>query len=225
MGIFTKNICSICNEGNGSKKLADGYICKDCVKKCFPFIVTLSWKDISSENANRAIEATNQNEQLSQIFKPTKKVEKYISFDEVNKLWKANSSVVIFNYNDIINFELIEDGNSISQGAFTGGIQTNKIISELKIKITTRKEMCPEIYIFFVVTGSVKANSIVYRSYKRAAESIISQLTIIADSVNRVGRENQFSEADEILKYKKLCDNGIITQEEFIAKKNQLLGL
>ena len=33
------------------------------------------------------------------------------------------------------------------------------------------------------------------------------------------------SGADEILKYKKLLDEGILTQEEFDAKKKQLLGL
>ena len=34
-----------------------------------------------------------------------------------------------------------------------------------------------------------------------------------------------FSAADEILKFKKLMDDGIITQEEFDAKKKQLLGM
>lgn len=33
------------------------------------------------------------------------------------------------------------------------------------------------------------------------------------------------SSADEILKFKKLLDDGVITQEEFDAKKKQLLGL
>ena len=33
-----------------------------------------------------------------------------------------------------------------------------------------------------------------------------------------------FSAADEILKFKQLLDAGIITQEEFDAKKKQLLG-
>lgn len=33
------------------------------------------------------------------------------------------------------------------------------------------------------------------------------------------------SGADEILKYKKLLDDGILTQDEFDAKKKQLLGL
>ena len=36
---------------------------------------------------------------------------------------------------------------------------------------------------------------------------------------------NSTSEADELKKYKELLDNGTITQEEFDAKKKQLLGL
>lgn len=35
----------------------------------------------------------------------------------------------------------------------------------------------------------------------------------------------QLSSADEIAKFKSLLDQGVITQEEFDAKKKQLLGL
>ena len=35
---------------------------------------------------------------------------------------------------------------------------------------------------------------------------------------------NQASSADELLKYKQLLDSGVITQEEFDAKKRQLIG-
>jgi predicted Zn-dependent peptidase len=35
----------------------------------------------------------------------------------------------------------------------------------------------------------------------------------------------QTSSADELKKYKDLLDQGIITQEEFDAKKKQILGL
>ena len=36
---------------------------------------------------------------------------------------------------------------------------------------------------------------------------------------------NSTSNADELKKYKELFDGGVITQEEFDAKKKQLLGL
>lgn len=37
--------------------------------------------------------------------------------------------------------------------------------------------------------------------------------------------QNQASDADELLKFKQLLDAGVITQEEFDAKKKQILGL
>ena len=38
-------------------------------------------------------------------------------------------------------------------------------------------------------------------------------------------KEGSQSTADELKKFKELLDSGIITQEEFDAKKKQLLGL
>ena len=40
-----------------------------------------------------------------------------------------------------------------------------------------------------------------------------------------INQESHQSNADELKKYKELLDSGIITQEEFDAKKKQLLGL
>ena len=38
-------------------------------------------------------------------------------------------------------------------------------------------------------------------------------------------KQTNISQADELKKFKELLDNGVITQEEFDAKKKQLLGL
>ena len=38
-------------------------------------------------------------------------------------------------------------------------------------------------------------------------------------------KEDNYDSMNELKKYKKLLDDGIITQEEFDAKKRQLLGL
>lgn len=57
----------------------------------------------------------------------------------------------------------------------------------------------------------------------------MSALQLIVDSAkNAVSEESDrgpVSAADEILKYKNLLDAGIITEEEFNAKKTQLLNL
>lgn len=249
MGLFgTKEICSVCNEYESSKKLVDGCICKECIKRSRPCIITLSWKNIDVEKVRRAITASENNAELMEMFQPTKKVQKYISFDERNKLWTISGYNILFKYEDILSYELLEDGESITKGglggalvggalfggagAIVGGItgkkKTKKEINEFRIKIITRNEFYPEVYINFLIAGSIKSGSMTYKGYKDAAQKIITELTLITDSLS--GNESlndvaMISGADEIVKYKKLFDDGIITQEEFDAKKRQLLGL
>ncbi|MGI6030792.1 MAG: SHOCT domain-containing protein [Eubacteriales bacterium] len=47
-----------------------------------------------------------------------------------------------------------------------------------------------------------------------------------ADEIHQnAGGSQTISSADELKKFKELLDSGVITQEEFEAKKKQLLGL
>lgn len=58
--------------------------------------------------------------------------------------------------------------------------------------------------------------------------SVISNILLERQKDNKERTETQvvnFTNADEIKKYKELLENGTITQEEFDAKKKQLLGL
>lgn len=58
------------------------------------------------------------------------------------------------------------------------------------------------------------------------AQEINRRFTEKKSAMNEMTREPQItSAADEILKFKQLLDAGIITSEEFEAKKKQLLGL
>lgn len=57
-------------------------------------------------------------------------------------------------------------------------------------------------------------NKLIIQRQEQKAKAIAQQTSI-----------NQVSNADELRKYKQLLDDGIITAEEFDAKKNQLLGL
>ena len=61
--------------------------------------------------------------------------------------------------------------------------------------------------------------------YPKAQEalSVLSSKTQCQKSENSA--YDEVPAADEILKFKKLLDEGIITQEEFDLKKKQLLGL
>ena len=62
-------------------------------------------------------------------------------------------------------------------------------------------------------------------SYNDSAQRILSQLALITDSASNATSNSSDGIPDEIVKYKKLLDQGIITQEEFDAKKRQLLQL
>lgn len=68
---------------------------------------------------------------------------------------------------------------------------------------------------------------------KSSARNINTKIHEVLDSMksisnfsdNQENSNNHISSADEIMKYKELLDNNIITDEEFEAKKKQLLGL
>lgn len=243
----TKEICCICNQSEGDKKIAGGMICKKCISDCGQFLLTLSWKNVSVERVQQAISANKQNQEYLNIFHSTNKFEKYVDIDENNKLWKVPcfSPNIIFSYNDIISYELLQDGEAITKGGLGGAVvggalfggvgaivggnvgskKTKQEISEYRIKIVTRNICYPEIYINFLITGKVKSDSILYKTYVGNAQHVLSLLAIITDSASNISTSSSISIPDEIIKYKKLLDEGIITQEEFDTKRAQLLNL
>lgn len=100
----------------------------------------------------------------------------------------------------------------------------------MKIRLTVKDMNNPTEYIDMnPVRIRMKRSSGQYRKNLEETQEILSCLELII-------RENQKSlsasenskpadAADEILKYKKLLDAGTITQEEYEAKKKQLLNL
>lgn len=241
-----KELCCICNQNDGTRKIMEGMVCKECISKCGEFLRTLDSKNTSSESIKQAMCANEINTKNLDIFHSTNHFEKYISLDENNKLWKVPCSFpnLVFSYDDIISYELLQDGQSITKGslgsaivggAVLGGVgaivgsnigskKTKQVISEYRIKIVTNNICFPEVYINFLATGKVKSNSILYKAYTGYAQRVLSLLDIITNN-SSLTVDSSTSAADEIKKYKNLLDEGIITQEEFDAKKKQLLNL
>ncbi|MGL5436375.1 MAG: SHOCT domain-containing protein [Lachnospiraceae bacterium] len=244
MGLFgKKEPCCICGSSNASKTISDGTICSECQAKSG--LITMNWKSVSSDRVKTAIKATETNKERQAMFKQTKKIEKYLFIDE-SKNWfqiPAYGSLV-FDINDIVNYEVIEDGESLTKGGLgsaiaggvlfggvgavvggiTGGKTTKKVIQELRVKFVTRNPIYPEIYINILTTGKIKSGSILYNAYYGHLQSILTALTLMKNAAQDQ-ETSKISSADEILKYKNLLDQGIITQDEFEAKKKQLLGL
>ena len=88
---------------------------------------------------------------------------------------------------------------------------------------------------FGILKGTIKINTrtevVKFEAKKsetlRLASLIETVIKEVVDSnkVPNVQQVNQISAADELKKFKELLDSGLISQEEFDAKKKQLLGL
>ncbi|MDL0397548.1 SHOCT domain-containing protein, partial [Clostridioides difficile] len=149
-------------------------------------------------------------------------------------------------FDDILEFELLEDGETIVKGglgrAITGGVlfggtgavvggitgkkTSRKVVEIFKIKITVKDINNPIEYIN-LINSKVKTNSSIYQKAFSDAQEILSILSIITKYNVMEDKKKSISSstADEILKYKNLLDMEAITQEEFDAKKKELLNL
>lgn len=254
MGLFSKKeTCSICKDGLTKIKLSDGYICGKCLKESGLFPIKKPLKTVTIEEAINLINKNAENKECVKSFNPTKKIGVYIEFDDNKKQWlipdgfagkKINPKV--YNYKDIIEFELLEDGETITKGglgsaiaggvllggvgAIVGGVtgkkKTNSIVNSLQIKITLNNMSNPNVYIK-LIKSKTKTNSFTYKTSYKLAQDILSVLSIIVENNEKSKNEvkNISSEVDEILKFKNLLDDGIITQEEFDKKKKIILGI
>lgn len=261
MGFFDlKVVCAICENETGLNRsqIADKkWMCPSCFKAAGfnkPGILQKPIKHMTVEDVNVAIQKNKENENELASFTPTKKISNFVEFDDTQKKWVILSGLfgkrdksTVYNYSDIVDFELLEDGESISQGglgralvggalfggvgAIVGGVtgkRKNKATcNSLKIKVTLNDINNPVVYITFLNTQT-KKDGFVYKNLFKEAHECLSVLQLICDNqsdsqniINVAGN----SAADEIKKFKSLLDEGIITQEEFDAKKKELLKL
>lgn len=91
----------------------------------------------------------------------------------------------------------------------------------------------PAVYIDFISGGAeFKKAGIIYRTAVNQAQECLALFEIMINDAKGEETKSEISEtssnittADEIRKFKELLDEGVITQDEFDAKKKQLLGL
>ena len=155
-----------------------------------------------------------------------------------------------YSYKDISDFELIEDDVSLASGglaraavggvlfggagaivgAVTGTNTAKGACRSLRVKIGLLGEDSGVEYIDIITVRTEKKDRL-YEDALKCGHEILLGLQSACDYVKQHKKEEPisvaapFSEADEILKFKNLLDMGVITQEEFDAKKKQLLGI
>ncbi len=238
-----EEICSVCNVNVASKKLEDGCICKSCMERGYDR--SQPWRKMTVDMVKNSIDLKKRMDEHAAVFHVTDKVKPYFEEDNISRLIRVNGEIYLA-WDDVIDFQLVEDGNEVSRGglggAVLGGIlfgeegavvgrnatqKSVKTVNELAIKIITRNEKFPQVRID-LVTSTLDTNTRAYRKAAEAAEKIITLLTVVMDTNEREALEDSASAsapsaADEIKKYKDLLDEGALTPEEFEEKKKELL--
>lgn len=156
----------------------------------------------------------------------------------------------IYNYTDLINYEIYENNNSVVQGTIgktliggaffglggmiLGGNSKRKISSKcddlrLIIRVNDINNTCLSVQ---YISKNIDKNSSKYKIYKDELFEIVSVLEYMMNDVKKidVSNKNEISlnsqtDREKLEDLKKLLDEGIITQEEFEAKKKQILNL
>lgn len=162
----------------------------------------------------------------------------YVTSDPQNK---RAENYTLFSYDQIVSFELLENGESVASGgigrAALGGIlfggvgavvgastrSYKSVCEELKIKVTVKDYKDPAFYIPLIIIGTNKSSS-EYKEKMKMAQNILSKLQLIT-SVSAPEKTETMDKFEEIKKYKNLLDEGIISQEDFENKKKELLNL
>ncbi|WP_348920165.1 SHOCT domain-containing protein [Enterococcus rotai] len=180
----------------------------------------------------------------AKTFKSSKSVDDLLFIDTGKNLFRLSglmNMAKIYSFDQVTGYEVVEDGNTLTSGglgraavgamtfgpagaiigAITGKKKSQNIIENLKIKINLVGD--PSVIYIDLITKKTKSSSSAYKNAVAKADRIISTL----DSFARQTNNNDTSSVsdDDILKFKKYLDEGIITQEEFNAKKKELLNL
>ncbi len=207
--------------------------------------------EIATERKNNLV-TTTKGDKI--FWKPTTIINEYLEIDDLhetvaifernifNKFHLAHK----INYTDILSFELQENtktvitsnsglsnilSNQFLFGEDTGAIvasnmaskEIRKLIQSLRIEINLKSISEEPIHIEFI------NNSLMLKYSIAKAEEIVNALARIQNKAMEMD-DNPYSSdlsnsADEIRKYKALLDDGIITANEYEAKKKQLLNI
>lgn len=254
MGLFkNKSVCAICGGKAGILKtvIKDGKICPDCRKKLSKNIDGLKFKTV--DDIKRHLEYRKQNEAIFKNFNVTSKAGNRLFVDKgVRKFYVATDDKKctpdVFDFSQLVDYRIEEDGNSIKKSEVVSAIENgllfgdagaadegladkknNNMVRSLNIVLTVRSEWIKTVTIPIINT-EIQKGSKLYKLSKPIFESCISILDeIIRDSKLKAqtvpeGPSTPISASDEVLKYMSLLDAGAITQDEFDAKKKQLLG-
>lgn len=246
-------ICSICGDKISTfegERIKNGILCPKCI-----FELGYNPKEKYESNIISNLSAMQIRELLkikkSEKMQFQTNVTRYekVYFDDLQKLIYYDGGLLNrqhAKYASIFDAKLIDDsvssnkisiGNAIIGGAIAGpaglilgglgGGKANKICTTLQVEIDVLNK---EPITVKLINSRTKTNGFVYKQKIETARKIVSKLKqILLKSQQSQGRIDSVSAdksvADEISKYHKLLKDGAITQEEFVALKQKIIGM
>ena len=159
--------------------------------------------------------------------------------DDERKLFKIGGKVIP--YEDLISFELLENGNIVTEGGVSlgraavggaffgvagagfGGMskvkkQDKEFCTSMKILVTVKNQKQGVITVHLIASKTDKSKAF-YSMSLGNAKSTLSGLNYVLDDTT----DKFVSEFDNLKKVKELLDLGIITEDEFENKKQEIL--
>lgn len=252
-----QKICPICNEKltfwkstlKGGVKVCEKHVSREANLYLVKDIRESTVEDIKERIATLKLTREEFQKKVDS-FHITKQIGNFLAIDDENERWailnqSSGEMLTIYNYDDLVDFELLEDGNSVASGglgralvggalfggagAIVGGItgkrKNNEYCDSLKIKLTINNIDTPVTYLYFI-TSNTKKSDFSYSHLMGEAQECVSIFQLICEKNTAKGTSNSnASPFDEVRAFKELLDEGIITEDEFEAKKKKLLGI
>lgn len=205
MGLFgKKECCAICGGKLTMLKtasLADCKICQDCREKAPQYLAMAGI--LPKDDFVESVEDAERNKELYSVFTP-KEIAFNIQIDYKNKLIAvatkkqlAAKKAYIFSFDEIVDYGVTQDGNTIQKsgvgGAIVGGMlfggagfllggmasrKTKETITKMSITLNTSNKWQPSINIP-VLTTETKKGSMTYNITKAAMEKTLEVLNAI----------------------------------------------
>ncbi len=252
---MAKKKCDICGAEVGrlsQRTLRDGLVCSDCMGKLGEKFAN-PWTDsFSVEQISKAI--AGEIELIPpQVFQCSNGVLIIDSSNRVmymSMLLGIKTDEI--SMDSVVGYTYVEDDKKYGVGHIVGtaavggvlfggvgaiigsviGLNPKRKITHIDVEITYETGGICELFHAKIYKGKpIKAGGYDYNSYLDMAKSLMGQLDLLIKktSLSTDEQENvpvqMVSNADEIRKYKELLDEGIITQDEFMIKKKELLGV
>lgn len=256
--VFSSN-CAVCGKKlgffNGKVILKNGYVCNHCwdTKGLGERIDYMTEsRNYTAQQIRDVVQLVNNVPSCAANFNGNTLIADLVQLDDssrtVQVITKAgfNSAKEYIKYDQIVNFELLEDGETITKGglgsaavggalfgvggavagAIFGTKKTKAVCNSLQLRISVR-DYYKKVIIVNYIELPTKCTSMTYKQMYDQAQKAIGELHVAVASIQRnvTTQTTNGSVADEIAKLNQLKEQGALTEEEFISAKKKLLGI